>query len=118
MIENQVPNQAINPQFNQNTSAEINNTVEDIIVPVVTANQESNQYVVIKTVSNEEFSEINGEISANGAMSVNDEWSANSMFPELDEDLDLTAHNPLEVTGQVNEIYIPISTCIYVCRKF
>jgi len=35
-------------------------------------------------------------------MNVNDQWSSNSLFPELlNQEEDLTAHNPLEVTGQV-----------------
>jgi hypothetical protein len=33
---------------------------------------------------------------------VNDQWSSDSLFPELqNQEEDLTAHNPLEVTGQV-----------------
>ena len=119
MIENQVHNQAItgsNPQINiQNLIAENINTVEEIIVPVVTAEPNSKQYVIIKEVKKEEIPITNNEIpiTNNGTMSVNDQWSQNSLFPELnvqfpkrnvqDEDLDLTAHNPLEVTGQVNK---------------
>merc|ERR1711976_341022 len=102
MIENQVHNQAItgsNPQINiQNIIAENSNTVEEIIVPVVTAEANSTQYVIIKEVKKEEI-----PIANNGTMSVNDQWSQNALFPELnvqDEDLDLLAHNPLEVTGQ------------------
>jgi len=109
MIENQVHNQAItgsNPQIDiQNLIAENSNTVEEIIVPVVTAKPNSKQYVIIKEVKKEEI-----PITNNETMSVNDEWSQNSLFPELnvqfpehhiqDEDLDLTAHNPNEVTGQ------------------
>ena len=112
MIENQVHNQAItgsNPQIDiQNIIAENSNTVEEIIVPVVTAEPNSKQYVIIKEVKKEEI-----PIANNGTMSVNDQWSQNSLFPELnvqfpkhniqEEDLDLTAHNPLEVTGQVNK---------------
>lgn len=106
MIETQVPNQAItNTQIN--FIAE-NNTVEEIIVPVVTADpiegaqsqySQPTQYVIIKTLRNEN----NGmSVNENNGMSVNDEWSANSLFPELQsQEEDLTAHNPLEVTGQI-----------------
>ena len=128
MIENQVHNQAItgsNPQINiQNLIAENINTVEEIIVPVVTAEPNSKQYVIIKEVKKEEIPITNNEIpiTNNGTMSVNDQWSQNSLFPELnvqfpkrnvqDEDLDLTAHNPLEVTGQVNKcVYKDVLEC-------
>jgi len=80
----QVPNTVNNTQ--SFTTAE-NNTVEEIIVPVITQNnQESNQYVVIKSVDK---------------MSVNDEWATNSMFPELQsQEEEFQAFNPFEVTGQ------------------
>merc|ERR1712203_1152605 len=75
----------------QNITAE--NTIEEIIVPVVThntqqAHQESNQYVIIK-------SEVNTEGPYKMKNSLNDEWATVSMFPELQ------AHDPFEVTGQV-----------------
>jgi hypothetical protein len=82
------------------TTAE--NTIEEIIVPVVThntqAHQESNQYVIIKSENTE------GPYKMKN--SLNDEWATESMFPELQEgsqnseDL-YQAHNPFEVTGQV-----------------
>jgi len=114
MNKNQVHNQAISNshQVNQYTiSAENNNTaqeiIEEIVVPVQTADQKPTQYVIIKEVSNEGNIEISLPEDSNqgtcGAMSVNDEWSAQSLFPELNilhgED-DLTAHNPQDVTGQ------------------
>merc|ERR1711874_500883 len=87
-----------------------NTTVEEIIVPVLTADpiegaqslsSQPTQYVVIRTVCNEENGKNEISVNDNGAMSVNDEWSTNSLFPELqDEDLDLTAHDPFEVSGQ------------------
>ena len=80
----------------QNITAE--NTIEEIIVPVVT-HQESNQYVIIK-------SEVNTEGPYKMKNSLNDEWATASMFPELQEGSQnsedpFQAHNPFEVTGQV-----------------
>ena len=85
----------------QNITAE--NTIEEIIVPVVThntqAHQESNQYVIIK-------SEVNTEGPYKMKNSLNDEWATESLFPELQEGSQnsedpFQAHNPFEVTGQV-----------------
>merc|ERR1712203_972245 len=85
----------------QNITAE--NTIEEIIVPVVThntqAHQESNQYVIIK-------SEVNTEGPYKMKNSLNDEWATESMFPELQEGSQnsedpFQAHNPSEITGQV-----------------
>merc|ERR1712203_773866 len=85
----------------QNITAE--NTIEEIIVPVVThntqAHQESNQYVIIK-------SEVNTEGPYKMKISLNDEWATESLFPELQEGSQnsedpFQAHNPFEVTGQV-----------------
>merc|ERR1712203_1038360 len=84
----------------QNITAE--NTIEEIIVPVVThntqAHQESDQYVIIKSENTEEPYKMKN--------SLNDEWATDSMFPELQEGSQnsedpFQAHNPFEVTGQV-----------------
>ena len=85
----------------QNITAE--NTIEEIIVPVVTHNntqayQESDQYVIIKSENTE------GPYKMKN--SLNDEWATESMFPELQEGSQnsedpFQAHNPFEVTGQV-----------------
>ena len=90
----------------QNITAE--NTIEEIIVPVVTHNtqayQESNQYVIIK-------SEVNTEGPYKMKNSLNDEWATESMFPELQEGSQnsedpFQAHNPFEVTGQVTNSFL------------
>merc|ERR1712172_424248 len=83
------------------TAAE--NTIEEIIVPVVThnniqAHQESDQYVIIKSENTE------GPYKMKN--SLNDEWATESLFPELregpqDSEDPFQAHNPFEVTGQV-----------------
>merc|ERR1712172_273847 len=85
----------------QNITAE--NTIEEIIVPVVThnntqAHQESDQYVIIKSENTEESYKMKN--------SLNDEWATESLFPELREGSQnsedpFQAHNPFEVTGQV-----------------
>merc|ERR1712172_248243 len=83
------------------TTAE--NTIEEIIVPVVThnniqAHEESDQYVIIKSENTE------GPYKMKN--SLNDEWATESLFPELregpqDSEDPFQAHNPFEVTGQV-----------------
>ena len=88
----------------QNITAE--NTIEDIIVPVVTHNntqayQESDQYVIIKSENTEEPYKMKN--------SLNDEWATESMFPELqgsqNSENPFQAHNPFEVTGQVTNSF-------------
>ena len=89
----------------QNITAE--NTIEEIIVPVVTHNntqayQESDQYVIIKSENTEEPYKMKN--------SLNDEWATESMFPELQEGSQnsedpFQAHNPFEVTGQVTNSF-------------
>ena len=88
----------------QNITAE--NTIEEIIVPVVTHNntqayQESDQYVIIKSENTEEPYKMKN--------SLNDEWATESMFPELqgsqNSENPFQAHNPFEVTGQVTNSF-------------
>ena len=89
----------------QNITAE--NTIEEIIVPVVThnniqAHQESDQYVIIKSENTE------GPYKMKN--SLNDEWATESLFPELREGSQnsedpFQAHNPFEVTGQVTNSF-------------
>ena len=88
----------------QNITAE--NTIEEIIVPVVTthniqAHQESDQYVIIKSENTEEPYKMKN--------SLNDEWATESMFPELqgsqNSENPFQAHNPFEVTGQVTNSF-------------
>jgi len=77
----QASNQAINTE---------NTVLQELNLPVVHQVTEefpsvSNNIVYVMTVND-----------------VNDQWSSNSLFPELlNQEEDLTAHNPLEVTGQV-----------------
>merc|ERR1712008_413222 len=80
----------------QNITAE--NTIEEIIVPVVTHNTQAHQYVIIKSENTERPYKMKN--------SLNDEWATESMFPELqegpqDSEDSFQAHNPFEVTGQV-----------------
>merc|ERR1712223_1945763 len=74
----QASNQAINTE---NTFQ-----VQELNLPVVQVTGEVQPTIIYMTASDP----------------VNDQWSSNSLFPELqNQDEDLTAHNPLEVTGQV-----------------
>ena len=94
------------------TTAE--NTIEEIIVPVVPhnniqAHQESDQYVIIKSENTEEPYKMKN--------SLNDEWATESMFPELhgseNSEDPFQAHNPFEVTGQVtNSFFLNYSSCM------
>merc|ERR1711971_1041985 len=89
--------------FNTQNITATENTIEEIIVPVVThnniqAHQESDQYVIIKSENTEESYKMKN--------SLNDEWATESLFPELREGSQnsedpFQAHNPFEVTGQV-----------------
>merc|ERR1711935_1105093 len=101
-IEKSLINQVHNYEDTINTqNITTENTIEEIIVPVVThntqAHQESNQYVIIKSENTE------GPYKMKN--SLNDEWATVSMFPELqgpqDSEDSFQAHNPFEVTGQV-----------------
>jgi hypothetical protein len=94
----------------QNITGE--NTIEEIIVPVVThntqAHQESDHYLIIQSVNTE------GPYKMKN--SLNQEWATESMFPELqegpqDSEDPFQAHNPFEVTGQVTNSKKYLSPC-------
>jgi len=82
LIASQASNQAINTE---------NTVLQELNLPVV------------HQVTEEEFPSVsNNIVYVMTVNDVNDQWSSNSLFPELqNQEEDLTAHNPLEVTGQV-----------------
>jgi len=71
---------------NQAINTETTFQVQELNLPVVQVTGEVQPTIIYMTASDP----------------VVDQWSANSLFPDLqNQDEDLTAHNPLEVTGQV-----------------
>ena len=78
---------------NQAINTETTFQVQELNLPVVQVTGEVQPTIIYMTASDP----------------VDDQWSANSLFPDLqNQDEDLTAHNPLEVTGQVYKNFLLI----------